>query len=112
MQHVIFVDRMSPEDAPRVARIWDEHDRTGLPEEIGVARRTLYRFRGLYMHVVAARPDLTVDLAEQIHSARTHPSYIEVRDRLATYLTPYSSDCRGLLDTRAEEFYQWSASKE
>ena len=83
MQRVLFIDRMRPEDAPAVARIWTEHDGTGLPERIGVVNRTLYRFHGLYVHMVEARDDLPGDLTERIFAARTDPAFVDTRDRLA-----------------------------
>ncbi|MFF4060424.1 TcmI family type II polyketide cyclase [Streptomyces sp. NPDC001668] len=110
MQRVMFIDRMRPEDAEKVSAVWEAHDRTGLPRRIGVATRTLYRFRGLYVHMVEARPDLEGDLADRILSARTDPLFVETRDRLADYLSPFSPECRTVADTRAEEFYHWRES--
>lgn len=107
MQRVLFVDRMRPEDAPAVAEAWSAHDRTGLPEEIGLASRTLFRFHGLYVHLVESRPELEGDLLDRIFAARTHPAFMEVRERLDAHLAPYSSAFRTLKDTRAEEFYNW-----
>ncbi|MER7638338.1 TcmI family type II polyketide cyclase [Streptomyces sp. NPDC126522] len=109
MQRVLFVDRMRPDDAPAVAEAWAAHDRTGLPEEIGLASRTLFRFHGLYAHLVEGRPELEGDLLEHIFAARAHPAFAEIRDRLGSHLTPYSPAFRTLKDTRAEEFYNWRA---
>ncbi|WP_369395548.1 TcmI family type II polyketide cyclase (plasmid) [Streptomyces sp. CG1] len=109
MQRVLFIDRMRPDDAPEVAKIWTEHDATGLPGEIGVARRTLYRFRGLYVHMVEARDGIEQDLTDRILAARTHPEFTRTRDALADFLTPYAPDCHSLADTRAEAFYHWRA---
>ncbi|GAA0232601.1 TcmI family type II polyketide cyclase [Actinomadura nitritigenes] len=109
MQRVLFIDRMRPEDAPAVARIWTEHDGTGLPERIGVVNRTLYRFHGLYVHMVEARDDLPGDLTERIFAARTDPAFVDTRDRLAAHLEPYLPEFRNLKDTRAEQFYRWQA---
>jgi hypothetical protein len=109
MQQVLFVDRMDPRDADQVARIWAEHDRGGLPAEIGVTGRTVFHFRGLYVHLVEAANPLDGDLADRIFAVRTDPGYVRVREDLAEFLNPYSSDCKGLLDTRAAEFYRWRA---
>ncbi|MER7770500.1 TcmI family type II polyketide cyclase [Kitasatospora sp. NPDC096140] len=109
MQRVLFIDRMNPHDADEVARIWQAHDATGLPEEIGVARRQLYRFHGLYVHLVEGRSDLTDDLTDRILAARGAREFIETRDELGRFLTPYSPEFRNLTATRAEEFYHWQA---
>jgi hypothetical protein len=109
MQRILFVDRMDPQHAEAVARIWAAHDNTRLPRVIGVTGRTLFHFRGLYLHFVESADDSDVDLADRIFTARTNPAYLEVRDKLGKFLIPYSADCRRLRDTRAEEFYRWSA---
>ncbi|MBB6174242.1 hypothetical protein HNR23_004302 [Nocardiopsis mwathae] len=109
MQRVLFIDRMDPQNADQVAKIWATHDATGLPQKIGVARRTLYRFHGLYVHMVEAVDDIEGDLVDRIFDARNVPSFIETGDALAGFLEPYSPDFRNLKDTAAEEFYQWHA---
>jgi hypothetical protein len=109
MQRVLFIDRMNPQDADEVARIWKAHDATGLPEEIGVARRQLYRFHGLYVHLVEARDDVDDDLTDRIFAARGAREFVETRDALARFLTPYSPEFQNLKATRAEEFYRWQA---
>ncbi|MGW2649796.1 TcmI family type II polyketide cyclase [Streptomyces sp. NPDC001393] len=109
MQRVLFIDRMHPQDADAVAKIWKAHDATGLPQEIGVARRHLFRFHGLYVHMVEARDDVDDDLTDRIFAARDEREFVETRDALARFLTPYSPELRNLKATRAEEFYRWQA---
>ncbi|MET9341823.1 TcmI family type II polyketide cyclase [Nonomuraea sp. NPDC003804] len=109
MKRVLFIDRMKPDDTDNVAEIWAAHDKTGLPQEIGVVGRTLFSFRGLYVHLVEGHADLPGDLTERIYAARTNPLFIETRDSLARYLTPYSGALTNLKDTKAEEFYRWQA---
>ena len=91
MHHVVFVDRMDPGHATDVARVWAEHDRTGLPA------------------LVESEAHQGDDLAGRILAAGRDPDYVEVRDHLAGLLRPYSPDTSGLLSTRATEFYHWTA---
>jgi cyclase len=112
MHHVVFVDRMDPGRAADVARVWDEHDRTGLPTRIGVIGRTLFHFNGLYVHLVESADHRGDELAGRIVAAGHDPDYVEVRDHLSRYLRPYSPECTGLLSTRATEFYRWRADEE
>ncbi|WP_112271887.1 TcmI family type II polyketide cyclase [Lentzea terrae] len=109
MHHVVFVDRMDPGHATDVARVWAEHDRTGLPARIGVTGRKLFHFNGLYLHLVESDAHQGDDLAGRILAAGRDPDYVEVRDHLAGLLRPYSPDTSGLLSTRATEFYHWTA---
>ncbi|MFG1666848.1 TcmI family type II polyketide cyclase [Streptomyces sp. Y7] len=109
MQRVLFIDRMRPQDADEVAKIWKAHDATGLPQDIGVAGRYLYRFHGLYVHMVEARDDIHEDLTDRIFAARDDRAFVETRDALADFLTPYSPEFRNLKATKAEEFYRWQA---
>ncbi|MGW4826631.1 TcmI family type II polyketide cyclase [Amycolatopsis japonica] len=109
MQRVLFIDRMDPDDAGQVARIWAEHDVTGLPERIGVARRTLFRFRGLYVHMVEFREGIEDGLVDRIYSARTDPAFERTRSELSEFLQPFAADVRNLKDTEARPFYTWQA---
>lgn len=72
MQRVVFIDRMRPEDAGQIAEIWAEHDRTELPARLGVTARTLFRFRGLYVHLVESSESGLVDrIAAAARETRT-----------------------------------------
>lgn len=109
MHHVLFVDRMAAADADRVAEVWAAHDATGLPGEIGLTQRVLFRFHGLYFHLVQADGALRGNLYDRIAAQRTNPLYREVRDGLSPFLTPFSPNFTTLGDTKAEEFYRWQA---
>ncbi len=109
MHHVLFVDRMAAEDAGRVAEVWAAHDKTGLPEQIGVTRRLLFRFHGLYLHLVQADTALQGSLYDRIAAQRTNPLYQEIRDGLSPFITPFSPTFTTLGDTQADEFYHWQA---
>ncbi|RJQ81703.1 TcmI family type II polyketide cyclase [Amycolatopsis panacis] len=100
-----MVLRMDPTDAERVARIFAEHDRTNLPHEIGVTRRTLFHFHGLYMHLIEAEDDVM----DRLYAARSHPDFVAVNEQLAAILQPYAPTWSELKDSKAEVFYSWSA---
>lgn len=109
VQRVLFVDRMAAADAERVADVWTAHDRTDLPREIGVTRRVLFGFHGLYLHLVEADGGLDGDLYDRIAEQKDNPLYHDVRNRLSPLLEPFSPEFRTLRETRAQEFYRWNA---
>jgi cyclase/tetracenomycin F2 cyclase len=100
-----MIRRMRTEDAPLVADIFAEHDRTDLPREIGASRRVLFRYQDLYMHLIEAEDDIM----GRLYEARTHPIFQKTNDRLGEILTPYSPDWPSMADSRAEIFYTWQA---
>ncbi|GAA3081948.1 hypothetical protein GCM10020000_79860 [Streptomyces olivoverticillatus] len=61
------------------------------------------------MHMVQARDDVDGDLTERIFAARGAREFVETRDALARFLTPYSPEFTNLKATRADEFYHWQA---
>ncbi|KDN22649.1 TcmI family type II polyketide cyclase [Amycolatopsis rifamycinica] len=99
----LMVLRMDPDDADQVAAAFAEHDRTSLPGELGVTRRTLFRFHDLYFHLIEAEDDIMPSL----HAARGNPHFRKVNDEVGQYLTPYSADWSELKDSQAEVFYSW-----
>ncbi|KNB53416.1 TcmI family type II polyketide cyclase [Streptomyces caatingaensis] len=101
----LMVLRMDPEDAEHVAAAFAEHDTSSLPHEIGVKRRTLFRFHDLYMHLIEADDDIM----ERLYQARSNPLFQEVNERVGRFLTPYATDWRELKDSKAEVFYSWTA---
>lgn len=57
-RRTLIVARMHSGDAPAVAQIFGESDAGELPHMLGVRRRDLFHFHGLYVHLVEARDDL------------------------------------------------------
>ncbi|GAA3702970.1 TcmI family type II polyketide cyclase [Nonomuraea antimicrobica] len=100
----MIVARMDPSDTERVARVWTESDATELPHMIGVDRRTLFRFHGLYFQLIEADKDIT----ENLYRARSHPLYQDIHNKLAEYMTPYDPNWREPKDAMAEPFYSWT----
>ncbi|MFE2108309.1 TcmI family type II polyketide cyclase [Kitasatospora sp. NPDC059463] len=101
----LMVLRMKPEDAEHVAAAFAEHDRTSLPDEIGVKRRFLFRFHDLYMHLVEADEDIM----PKLYQAREHPLFQRVDQEVGRFLAPYSPDWQELKDSKAEVFYAWES---
>lgn len=103
----LVVAKMNPEDTDAVAKIWAESDATELPYMVGVSRRTLFRFHGLYFQLVEAEQDIT----ESLYRARSHPLYQDIHTKLARFMTPYDPDWREPKDAMAEAFYTWTPSR-
>ncbi|WP_372660708.1 TcmI family type II polyketide cyclase [Amycolatopsis kentuckyensis] len=106
MQRTLIVARMGADDSADVARIFADSDASELPHLIGVSRRTLFRFHGLYFHLVEADEDITRDL----YRARSHPLYKDINERLGEFISPYDPGWREPKDAMAETFYSWSAT--
>lgn len=107
VHRTLIVARMDPADADAVAEVFAESDATDLPRMIGVSRRTLFRFHGLYFHLVEADQDITPDL----YRARRHPLYGEINTKLNQFMTPYDPNWREPKDAMATPFYSWSADQ-
>ncbi|MER5212032.1 TcmI family type II polyketide cyclase [Streptomyces sp. NPDC050619] len=103
----LVVAKMKPEDADAVAEVWAESDATELPYMVGVSRRTLFRFHGLYFQLVEAEQDIT----ENLYRARSHPLYQDIHTKLARFMTPYDPDWREPKDAMAQAFYTWTPSR-
>ncbi|KWX04845.1 polyketide synthase [Carbonactinospora thermoautotrophica] len=98
---------MDPADAERVADIFAESDAGTLPRRIGVTRRSLFSFHGLYFHLIEAERDIGPALA--VH--RDDPDFLDINRRLSAYITAYDPQTwRGPRDAMAREFYTWQAS--
>nr|ASV46866.1 polyketide synthase [uncultured bacterium] len=102
----LIVARMDPADAKAVADIFAESDQTELPRMLGVTRRGLFRFHGVYLHLFESEQEIGPLLAQ----VRDHPLFADVNSRLARHISPYEpSTWRGPNDAMAEEFYTWRA---
>ncbi|RFU83715.1 TcmI family type II polyketide cyclase [Streptomyces triticagri] len=100
----LIVARMEHDDADKVAALFAESDATELPHLIGVQRRTLFRFHGLYFHLVEAEAPINSDL----YKARSNPLYQDINTRLQEFMTPYDASWREPKDSMAESFYSWT----
>lgn len=101
----MIIARMQPDDASRVAEIFGRSDATSMPHEIGVTRRTLYRFHDLYVHLI----DFDRPAAEAMAIAQSLPEFRAVSEELRPYITAYDPGWRSPADAMAKPFYSWSA---
>jgi cyclase len=105
MHRTLIVARMHPDAADDVAAAFADSDATELPQLIGVNRRTLFRFNGLYLHLVEAEQDIAPALGRTVG----HPLFQEINSRLAQYIRPYDPNWREPKDAMAQPFYHWTA---
>lgn len=102
----LIVARLDQSHRPAVADIFAESDATELPHLIGVHRRSLFWFHGLYFHLVESRSDI----ATPLYQTRSHPLYEDIHLKLAQYMTPFDPGWREPKDSMAEEFYSWQST--
>lgn len=108
MDRVLIVARMDQPDTDAVADIWAESDATELPHLVGVRRRSLFRFHGLYFHLIEAEQPTGTDA--RIEDVRRHPLFHDIDTKLAKYVTAYDeATWRGPKDAMADLFYSWQA---
>ena len=91
MQRTLIVARLDTEDPGQIADIFGESDASELPGMIGVSRRTLFQFHGLYFHLAEADEDIHVKLAQ--------------------HLRPYDPNWQEPKDAMATPFYQWTSEQ-
>ncbi|HEX9334242.1 MAG TPA: TcmI family type II polyketide cyclase [Pseudonocardiaceae bacterium] len=110
MDRVLIVARMKEPDADTVANIWAESDATDLPALVGVRRRSLFQFHGLYFHLIEAEQPTGTEA--QIEAVRAHPLFQDVNTKLANHVTAYDEETwRGPKDAMAHLFYSWQAPR-
>ena len=102
---LLIVARMDPACAPHVAELVSASDATGLPGDLGVLRRDLYTYHGLYFHHVefAGRPDAAMA------AARERVDFRRLSEDLEPYVRPYDPRTwRSPADAAAAPFYTWA----
>jgi cyclase len=102
-RRTLIVARLEPGHRAEVAAAFTESDRTELPRLLGVTRRSLFTFHGLYFHLIESEEDLRPALAD----VRDNPLFTDINARLAAHVTPYHDGWRGPEDAMAQEFYRW-----
>jgi cyclase len=102
-EHTLIVARLDPRHTEEVARLFGESDAGDLPHLVGVTRRTLYTYNGLYFHHIEADGPVGPKLRE----LRDQPIFAGLNEALAQYVVPYSPDWRDPRDAMARPFYQW-----
>jgi cyclase len=105
MDRSLIVAKVVPAAEQQVAQIFAESDRTELPRLVGVRHRSLYRLHDLYVHLVETENSGPA----AVESARRHPEFIRVSERLTPHITPYLPSWRAPADAMARCFYRWDA---
>ncbi len=102
----LIVARMNPADAPAIAAAFAESDAGELPGIVGVTRRDLFHFHGLYFHLIEA-PTNVRNTVENVHE---HPLFVDVSKKLGKYVSAYDPETwRTPGDAMAQSFYSWTA---
>lgn len=78
MHHALIVARMAPGSAPAIADVFADSDRGELPHLVGVARRSLFQFGDVYLHLIESEQDP----APQVARLAGHPEFRGVSERL------------------------------
>ena len=104
MSQVMIIAKMQPDHAPHVADIFAKYDATEMPYQIGVTSRSLYRFHGLYVHLI----DFADGAAQSMGTAQQLPSFRAVSDELKPYIDAYDPNWQSPRDAMAARFYHWA----
>jgi len=108
VHQTMIIAKMSAADADDVAAVFSRYDATSMPHEIGVRHRSLFRFHGLYVHLIDF--DRPPQAAMQI--AQSLPAFRAVSEDLKPYIEAYDPHWRSPADAMARRFYHWTASPE
>jgi hypothetical protein len=101
----LIVARLNPGGAAEIARLFAESDATTLPLDLGVQRRSLFRYADLYLHFV----EFAGDRDGALRRAAGRADFTELSARLARHVTAYDpATWRSPADAMATEFYTWT----
>jgi cyclase len=104
MNHTLIVARMEGSDAAKVADLFAESDAGELPQRIGVAARTLFRFHGLYFHLIESQEQVR----DRVERVRGDAEFQRLSAQLGTFIQPYDPDTwQTPSDAMATPFYHW-----
>ena len=104
VHRTLIVAHMDPKDAAGVAGVFAESDATELPHMVGVTRRTLLAFHGLYFHLEEAARDINPNL----DTARRGELYQDINTKLSKFISPYDPEWKQPRDAMAVPFYSWT----
>jgi cyclase len=108
VHQTMIIAKMTPTAADEVAAIFGRYDNTSMPHEIGVRHRSLFRFHGLYVHLI----DFDRPPGEAMQVAQSLPAFRAVSDDLRPYIEAYDPNWRSPRDAMADRFYHWTSSPE
>ncbi len=101
----LIVARLNESDRDAVAEIFAESDATELPHLIGVKRRSLFWFHGLYFHLTESDEDIN----RRLYANRDSALFQDIHLKLAKFMTPYDPNWQEPKDSMAQQFYRWEA---
>jgi cyclase len=108
MYSTLIVARMTPGSGESVTRLFEEFDRTDMPERMGTIRRQLFSFHGLYFHLQDFESD---DGGAAIEKAKEEPLFTAISADLRPHIAAYDpATWRSPADAMAQRFYLWSKS--
>jgi cyclase len=106
MHSTLIVARMNPGARDQVAGIFEDFDRSEMPDLMGTRRRQLFFYRGLYFHLQDFESD---DGGAAIQGARNHPLFVKVSADLKPYIEAYDpATWTSPADAMATPFYHWT----
>jgi cyclase len=106
MHSTLIVARMKSDSRDQVAKIFQEFDRTSMPDVMGTRRRQLFHYRGLYFHLQDFDSD---DGGAAILEAKSHPLFVKVSADLKPYIGAYDPKTwQSPADAMATAFYHWT----
>ena len=100
----LIVARADAESLPEIAGIFADSDAGPLPRRLGVQRRSLFFFHGLYFHAIEAGDQLP----ENLVAARSSDEFMDINAKLSAHVRPYLSNWREPRDAMAQQFYEWT----
>jgi hypothetical protein len=105
---LLIVARLQPGAEPEVARLFGASDATELPGALGVLRRSLFAYQGLYFHHV----EFTGPAGDAMRAARDRPDFKQLSDELSPHVLPYDPQTwRSPADAAATRFYSWQRGR-
>ena len=102
----MIIAKMAAADAEDVAAVFGRYDATSMPHEIGVRSRSLFRFHGLYVHLI----EFDRPAAEAMRIAQSLPAFRAVSHDLKPNIEAYDPNWRSPADAMARRFYHWTSS--
>lgn len=105
---ILIVARLEEGSADEVARLFAASDRTDLPRALGVTRRDLFQYQGLYFHSA----EFDGSAREAMTTARERQDFRHLSEELSSFVTPYDpSTWRSPADAMARAFYTWTPDR-
>ncbi|PSL05993.1 cyclase [Haloactinopolyspora alba] len=106
MHSTLIVARMREGSGDEIAGLFEEFDRTEMPQLMGTRRRQLFRFHGLYFHLQDFDSE---NGGAAIEDAKTHPLFVKISRDLEPHVAAYDPQTwRSPADAMATPFYHWS----